>query len=119
MRYSKVMNKLFSTIIIFFGLTISGCGTSEYKPLTEPPMFCRGDRVKLKTSTSIGIVVNVEQQRIDPSRSGSPVNWAYKVMYEQTDFYFFEDKLELAERYNWHPVTAVTAEVTAKEFEKK
>jgi hypothetical protein len=81
-----------SAIVLIMLCCIAGCDLPD-QPILQPPIFARGDVVKLKDSEVLGIVTFVVQNKSD---------WTCSVMFSDTSLEYSEKNLVLFKHAEWH-----------------
>lgn len=102
------------TLLLFSVLLTIGCTnvTPTPPPPKKPPIYNRGDIVRVVNGSVVGIVTAAYEK---PRKwESDPYAWQYYVMWEDQNLYHDEDQLELIEKFNWARTVPVTikAEVT-------
>jgi len=90
------MKRLCLLLILFVG-----CENKHYipPPILQPPIFSRGDLVKLAGSDALGVVIDVDDC-VD-KQSGEKW-WRYTVMFPDKRLEYNEKNLELYKHAEWH-----------------
>lgn len=86
---------------ITLALMLCLCGCQDPAPGIPklPPLFAKGDKVKItEASPAIGIVIEVMGTH---NQSGTFFGWKYKVMFADITMDYKEDNLTLIDRMKW------------------
>lgn len=76
-------------------------------PLLKPPLFQRGDVVKIVGTNSLGIVRSSHSE-------DKKVEWAYEVMFANEELVYKESALELERRALWYITPIVEQPINAE-----